>query len=496
MVRNDSGHHSDRPRAARKTRLRCVICCLIACAMVQVAWGQGVTLTYQGQLQHSGAPHDGTVSLEFRLFDSPTGGSQIGAVVARSDVPVADGLFQAELDFTVFDFESTAVLYLDVTVDGVTLSPRQRITAAPVAAYALWSPAGSGSPWDPVPGGLAYSDGNVGIGSTSFGAASLRVNAGSNYDGVYASTATSNGYAVWGQSLAGSGRGVYGLNSATSGSGAGVFGLSNSLSGTAGYFTGAGTGVYGETTAPGARAGRFVGGQGIRAEPVDSFSTALSIARGNIDHDSGFTIRAMTASMRLSSAGWIALSGASSGDNFRIESDGEIRALGDLTVSGTLSKAGGSFRIDHPLEPANKLLYHSFVESPDMMNVYNGNITTDDSGYAEVLLPGYFEALNRDFRYQLTVIGTLEPPAGNVFPQAMVSSQIEDNRFVIRTNQPHVEVSWQVTGVRQDAWAEANRIPVEVDKSPEQRGRYLHPDAFGLPASKSMDAMADLEPVE
>ena len=146
---------------------------------------------------------------------------------------------------------------------------------------------------------------------------------------------------------------------------------------------------------------------------------------------------------------------------------------GNLTIAGNISKAGGSFRIDHPLDPANKFLYHSFVESPDMMNVYNGNVTTDARGEAIVEMPEYFEALNRDFRYQLTVIGT--------FAQAIVGEKIQDNRFVIRTDQPNVEVSWQVTGVRQDAWAEQNRIEVEVDKPAAVRGFYLHPSIFGQP---------------
>src|SRR5262249_19043693 len=78
---------------------------------------------------------------------------------------------------------------------------------------------------------------------------------------------------------------------------------------------------------------------------------------------------------------------------------------GDVLVTGTLSKGAGTFKIDHPLDPENKYLYHSFVESPDMMNIYNGNLTTDENGDAVVALPDYFEALNKDFRYQLTVIG-------------------------------------------------------------------------------------------
>jgi len=144
---------------------------------------------------------------------------------------------------------------------------------------------------------------------------------------------------------------------------------------------------------------------------------------------------------------------------------------GDVNVTGTLSKSAGSFKIDHPLDPANKYLYHSFVESPDMMNIYNGNVTTDGRGVATVTLPDWFEALNKDFRYQLTVIGQ--------FAQAIIGSKIADNRFTIRTDKPGVEVSWQVTGIRQDAYANAHRIRVEQDKPEKERGHYLHPELYG-----------------
>jgi hypothetical protein len=157
--------------------------------------------------------------------------------------------------------------------------------------------------------------------------------------------------------------------------------------------------------------------------------------------------------------------------------------FGNVAVSGTLSKGGGSFKIDHPLDPANKYLLHSFVESPDMMNVYNGNVVTDANGRASIELPEWFETLNRDFRYQLTVIGT--------FAQAIVSKKVAQNRFEIRTNVPQVEVSWQVTGIRQDAWAERNRIPVELKKSGDERGKFLHPEAHGQPADKRIGANAD-----
>jgi hypothetical protein len=152
---------------------------------------------------------------------------------------------------------------------------------------------------------------------------------------------------------------------------------------------------------------------------------------------------------------------------------------GNVKVTGTLSKGGGGFRIDHPLEPERKYLSHSFVESPDMLNVYNDNVTTDATGEATVTLPAYFEALNQDFRYQLTVLGR--------FAQAIVAREIRNNQFTIKTDQPHVKVSWQVTGVRQDPFANRHRILAEEDKPAAERGMYLHPEAYGRPDTQSIE---------
>jgi hypothetical protein len=169
---------------------------------------------------------------------------------------------------------------------------------------------------------------------------------------------------------------------------------------------------------------------------------------------------------------------------FSVDASGNGVFAGNLDVTGKLTKGSGSFKIDDPLDPAHKYLSHSFVESPDMMNVYNGNVTTDKHGIATVELPGYFEALNRDFRYQLTVIGQ--------FAQAIVAKEIDGNRFTIRTSKPGVKVSWQVTGIRQDAYANANRIPVEEDKPAGEQGYYLHPEAYGQPASLRIGAGSQL----
>ena len=152
---------------------------------------------------------------------------------------------------------------------------------------------------------------------------------------------------------------------------------------------------------------------------------------------------------------------------------------GNVAVTGSISKGSGTFKIDHPLDPDNKYLYHSFVESPDMMNIYNGNITTDANGYATISMPDYFDALNKDFRYQLTAIGT--------FAQAIVKEELKDNQFIIQTSVPKTKVSWQVTGVRQDAYANAHRVQPEVEKEAANKGKYLHPVELGKPAEQEIN---------
>ncbi len=151
-----------------------------------------------------------------------------------------------------------------------------------------------------------------------------------------------------------------------------------------------------------------------------------------------------------------------------------VLSSGNVSVTNNLSKGGGSFKIDHPLDPTNKNLYHSFVESPDMMNIYNGNINLDANGEAVVNMADWFEALNMEFRYQLTAIGA---PGPNLY----IAEKINGNQFRIAGGTAGMEVSWQVTGVRQDAYANENRIKVEEFKKPEEQGKYLHPTAFGQP---------------
>src|SRR5208282_6533742 len=73
------------------------------------------------------------------------------------------------------------------------------------------------------------------------------------------------------------------------------------------------------------------------------------------------------------------------------------------------------------------------------------------------------------------------------FAQAIVAGEIENNQFEIRTSVPNVKVSWQVTGVRQDAYAKANPLLVEQEKEERLRGFYIHPELYGAPPEKQIE---------
>jgi hypothetical protein len=278
-----------------------------------------------------------------------------------------------------------------------------------------------------------------------------------NNAAAVAGAATASGdsgftFGVWGTSASNQGRGVVGQSSGNAGIGV----IGEVVSG------GSGFGIVGKAL-PGSN------GQGIWGETFASAGV------------NGFGPDGVDGISHSSAGSGVFAFNDSTGDALAAGNQSGGFAgffLGDVDVDGNLSKAGGSFKIDHPLDPANKYLYHSFVESPDMMNIYNGNATTDGQGNAVVRLPEWFETLNRDFRYQLTVIGQ--------FSQAIVASKVGNHQFAIKTDKPNVEVSWQVTGIRQDAWANAHRIPVEVQKPEADRGMYLHPELFGASAEKSI----------
>jgi len=240
----------------------------------------------------------------------------------------------------------------------------------------------------------------------------------------------------------------YGLNAFSASNNAIIASSNSASSGTAAIYslnTGTGPGLWSNSNS----------GRGVEAHgsTIGVYAYATSATGAN------YGLYARTASTAAGYAGYFS---------------------GNVFVAGTLGKSAGGFKIDHPQDPQNKYLSHSFVESPDMKNIYDGNVVLDADGKAWVELPVWFEALNRDFRYQLTAVG-------GPGPSLYIAQKIQNNRFQIAGGTPGLEVSWQVTGIRQDAYANAHRIPVEEDKPADQQGTYLNPDAFGQPESLGAD---------
>jgi hypothetical protein len=148
---------------------------------------------------------------------------------------------------------------------------------------------------------------------------------------------------------------------------------------------------------------------------------------------------------------------------------GAVYVSGSFAVSGTKS-----FVVDHPLDPANKALLHACIESPERKNVYDGVGTADSAGELVVQLPAYFEALNSDFRYQLTAVG-------KAAPALHLKQKISQNQFIIAGAAPGQEICWQVTGIRSDPAAKLHPFVPEQDKPAHEKGLYHCPEAYGRP---------------
>lgn len=306
-----------------------------------------------------------------------------------------------------------------------------------------------------------------GIKGECFGSGVGVEGASSSSNGILGYTSAANESGVRGETGASGAAGVSGGNDRIDGKGVagwstagkGVYGWSET--GTAGYFDSKKDAVHGVVSATGS-----------------SFYTGFY---GDVSGGSGFNY-GVYGSATYSSGNNYGVRGhaySSSGENYGVYGYAGGSATnwagffsGDVRVTGSIYKGGGMFMIDHPIDPENKYLSHSSVESPDMKNVYDGVAVLNAQGEAVVELPNYFEALNRDYRYQLTCIGGFAP--------AYISEEIYDNRFKIAGGGPGMRVSWQVTGIRKDAFAEANPIQVETEKLAKERGKYLHPEAFGF----------------
>jgi hypothetical protein len=157
---------------------------------------------------------------------------------------------------------------------------------------------------------------------------------------------------------------------------------------------------------------------------------------------------------------------------------GNVRVQGNLEVTGSITGGSKAFLIDHPRNPTEQYLKHVAIEGEEMLTMYSGNVLLDGNGEATVDLPEYFEDINTDIRYQLTCIGG--------WAQVYIAEKVRNNRFRIAGGTPGLEVSWQLSGVRQDAWAKKNPLVPVIDKPASERGSYLHPDAWDQPESRGI----------
>lgn len=344
-------------------------------------------------------------------------------------------------------------------------------------------------------------------------------------NGVYGNATATSGSAwgVYGRSASSSGRGVYGYNSATSGTTYGVYGLAGSSTGYGVYgynnaTTGDAIGVYGGVDSYYAGYGVY-GDGGYRSTGVYGASTTTVGVEGYVFD--GNAVRGYTDGYYTYAGSFIAnntynaavyVDGGSEGGNgleayadsgtagqfavlSTLSSDNAIYAwtngtgdagyfYGDVTVTGSCCAAGRLMTtIDHPLDPANQTLSHAAVTAPELTNIYNGNVLLGEKGEAWVDLPAWFEILNQEFRYQLT-------PIGAPMPNLYIASEIQGNRFQIAGGEPGQKVSWQVTTIRHDPYAQHNPLVVEAAKAPAEQGHYWQPEAFGLPREQGIGYIA------
>ncbi|HWN99084.1 MAG TPA: hypothetical protein VNS63_07405 [Blastocatellia bacterium] len=332
----------------------------------------------------------------------------------------------------------------------------------------------------------------------------LKIN-NSGGQGLFASSDTTVGVegrsfkstGVFGISLAAEGVGVFG-----SGNKSGVSGGSGSGTGTEGISF-SGVGVLGSSSHSDGVLGQS--GTGIGVHGISKVIDAPAVFGENANNGTGVLGSSNLGAgvhgisnlnfglLGESSSGTGVVGIASDGDgvfghggqglsagNFQ----GDVRVNGDLNVTGQKS-----FKIDHPLDPENKYLVHAAIESSEVKDLYDGVVTLDQNGEAVVKLPEWFQALNKDFRYSLTSIGT--PGAG-----LYIAEEVADNHFRIAGGAPLAKVSWQVTGIRNDAYMKKHPMQVEVDKPEKERGHYLQPELYDQPEEKSIESVRNPDLVQ
>ncbi len=270
---------------------------------------------------------------------------------------------------------------------------------------------------------------------------------------------------VRGEATSGVGVGVSGVGTSSSGTPIGVLGqVASAVNGVgvSGYSfatTGGGRGVEGSSDSD-----IGVGVYGI-SNSLTSTGAGPAGVRGVSRANQSFgVVGEIIGTTNTTSIGVVGLNASVEANAFA------VFAAGKSGASGTKS-----FQIDHPLDPANKTLTHYSAEGPEPYLMYRGNVVLDGSGEADVELPAYFDAINRDVHYQLTAIGA---PA-----VLYIAEEVADNRFRIAGGQSGMKVSWTVTGVRNDEFCRQAALAIEADKPDHLKGTYIMPNLYNMPES-------------
>ncbi len=358
-------------------------------------------------------------------------------------------------------------------VAGIALTPLGALAKQGVNYVILQTSAGA-----PAQGGHISVTGNVQSGS-------LSIKDSSPAGGTLVSVNdTGAGNAIWAESASNQ-RVIVGTHTKTTGQNVGVEGTIRSGSG-AGVFgntsgsTGAGNGVQGQASTPLGIGvyGTSTSGYGVRgySSSYPGVSGLSATSDGASFQGGRLGVYASTSS--VNNHGGVFISSSSTGSGVGVLGQGQsystgwgVYSVGRFAATGTKA-----FQIDDPKDPAHGLLNHYCAEGPDPLNVYSGIVTTDRKGYATISLPDYFEDINRDPRYHLTVVDESDT---NSFALAKVVRGVQGNQFRIRTSLPTVKVSWRVDGIRNDAFVRAYGAPVRQEKVGVHEGKYLHPELYG-----------------
>jgi hypothetical protein len=314
--------------------------------------------------------------------------------------------------------------------------------------------------------------------ANTFAAIQANTNSSTATNSAILGNNTGAGYGLAGQvmSTATGFAGVYGNNLRTTG-GVGVNGIGfNGVSGSSAYNQG--FAVFGQNAAaPNIGASAFatgiagIGGVGVQGQTQNG--QLPGVFGQNLNTGITYNNIAVQGSSNTGVGVW--------GENL----DGTffgVFSVGDLGATGVKT-----FRIDHPQDPTNKYLQHFSIESDEVLNVYRGNASFDENGEAIVNLENYVELVTTNFTYQLTMI--------NGFAPVYIKEKVNNGQFIIGGGAPGLEVSWQLTGERNDPYLQQHpeKRNVVVEKREGEKGTYLTPALYGQPLQKKTNYLPQTE---